>query len=148
MVVSCCFFGIKPFRFLEATPLPEVSEQPIHGFGMIFHRLLLVIALIAALPFPALFGAEEEAAAESASAGESHHGDDHKEKHHGLPKIAPVRKAVLPISSSASTWLIRERPVDEQDFSGLSRRFTVASVLGQQDQEAADVRVGKEGSAG
>ena len=90
MVVSCRFFGIKPFRFLEATPLPEVSEQPIHGFGMIFHRLLLVIALIAALPFPALFGAEEEAAAESASAGESHHGDDHKEKHHGLPKIAPV----------------------------------------------------------
>ena len=90
MVVSCCFFGIKPFRFLEATPLPEVSEQPIHGFGMIFHRLLLVITLIAALPFPALFGAEEEAAAESASAGESHHGDDHKEKHHGLPKTAPV----------------------------------------------------------
>ena len=89
MVVSCRFFGIKPFRFLEATPLPEVSEQPIHGFGMIFHRLLLVITLIAALPFPALFGAEE-AAAESAPAGESHHGDDHKEKHHGLPKTAPV----------------------------------------------------------
>ena len=57
---------------------------------MIFHRILLVITLIAALPFPALFGAEEASAAESALAGESHHGDDHKQKHHGLPKTAPV----------------------------------------------------------
>ncbi|SVA66226.1 uncharacterized protein METZ01_LOCUS119080, partial [marine metagenome] len=43
MVVSCRFFGIKPFRFLEAAPLLEVSEQPIHGFWMIFRRFLLVI---------------------------------------------------------------------------------------------------------
>tara|TARA_B100002049_G_C16062148_1_gene368581 strand:- start:485 stop:1546 length:1062 start_codon:yes stop_codon:yes gene_type:complete len=89
MVVSCRFFGIKPFRFLEAAPLLEVSEQPIHGFWMIFRRFLLVIALIAALPFPALFGAEDVM-----GAGDAHepaaHGDAHNEKHHGLPKPAPI----------------------------------------------------------
>jgi F-type H+-transporting ATPase subunit a len=111
MVVSCRFFGIKPFRFLEATPLPEVSEQPIHGFGMIFHRLLLVIALIAALPFSALFGAEEEAAVESASAGESHgteaHGNGHAD-HSVTPKAVELfHIGPLPITNSMIyTWII------------------------------------------
>ena len=89
MVVSCRFFGIKPFRFQEAAPLPEVSEQPIHGFWMIFRRFLLVITLIAALPFPALVGAEEATAAADPHEAAAH-GDAHNEKHHGLPKPAPI----------------------------------------------------------
>ena len=56
---------------------------------MIFRRLLLVITLIAALPFPALFGAEE--ATDAADPHEAAaHGDAHKAEHHGLPKPAPV----------------------------------------------------------
>ena len=61
---------------------------------MIFRRLLLVITLIAALPFPALFGAEEATVANAVTAGDTHgaeaHGDGHKAEHHGLPKPAPV----------------------------------------------------------
>lgn len=56
---------------------------------MIFRRLLLVITLIAALPFPALFGAEEATVANAVTAGDAH-GDAHKTEHHGLPKPAPV----------------------------------------------------------
>ena len=56
---------------------------------MIFRRLLLVITLIAALPFPALFGAEEATAAADAHEAAAH-GDAHKAEHHGLPKPAPV----------------------------------------------------------
>jgi F-type H+-transporting ATPase subunit a len=56
---------------------------------MIFRRLLLVITLIAALPFPALFGAEEVTAASAVTAGDAH-ADGHKAEHHGLPKPAPV----------------------------------------------------------
>ena len=59
MFVSCRFFGIKPFRFLEAAYLPEVSLQLFHSFWMILSRFLLVISLIAALPLPALIAAEE-----------------------------------------------------------------------------------------
>ena len=61
---------------------------------MIFRRLLIVITLIAALPFPALFGAEEATVASAVTAGDAHgaeaHGDGHKAEHHGLPKPAPV----------------------------------------------------------
>jgi F-type H+-transporting ATPase subunit a len=61
---------------------------------MIFRHLLIVITLIAALPFPALFGAEEATVANTVTAGDTHgaeaHGDGHKTKHHGLPKPAPV----------------------------------------------------------
>ena len=61
---------------------------------MIFRRLLLVITLIAALPFPALFGAEEATVANAVPAGDTHgseaHGDGHKAEHDGLPKKAPI----------------------------------------------------------
>ena len=56
---------------------------------MIFRRLILVITLIAALPFPALFGAEEATVASDPHGSEAH-GDGHKAEHHGLPKPAPV----------------------------------------------------------
>ena len=69
--------------------LLEVSEQPIHSFWMIFRRLLLVITLIAALPFPALFGAEEATGA-AAPHEAAAHGEAHKAEHHSLPKPAPA----------------------------------------------------------
>ena len=87
MVVSCRFFGIKPFRFLEAAYLPEVSLQLFHSFWMILSRFLLVITLIAALPLPALLAAEENTALGEKAEAHSHEG---KQAHHGLPKKAPV----------------------------------------------------------
>jgi F-type H+-transporting ATPase subunit a len=69
---------------------------------MIFHRVLLILTLLAALPTPALFGAGEVAgghAAEAQAGGE----------HHALPEKAVVLTEIGPFAITNSmvvTWIV------------------------------------------
>ena len=116
---------------------------------MIFRRLLLVITLIAALPFPALFGAEEETVANAVPAGDTHgseaHGDGHAD-HSVTPKAVELfHIGPLPVTNSMIyTWIImavifltvRMGTRQMNDKPSKMQNFIEAAVEGLEDMTA------------
>ena len=83
-------------------PLSGVFAPLAFCFLMIFHRFLLILTLLAALPTPALFGAGEVA---GGHADEEHAGGEH----HALPPSAVVLTEIGPFAITNSmvvTWIV------------------------------------------
>ena len=116
---------------------------------MIFRRLLLVITLIAALPFPALFGAEEATAAAATSAGDAHgaaaHADGHADHTVSPNAVELFQTGPVPVTNSMIyTWIImavifltvRMGTRQMNDKPSKMQNFIEAAVEGLEDMTA------------